>query len=322
MPPSTEPLARCPALRTTDPDEAQRVVSTVYVPHRLHASSALDARLNLVASPRLTFGYLGYGAEIELSVPPMLDCYHLNLTLRGRTRVQHGSATTTTEAGLSGVLLSPFDSSTLQWSPEAAQFAVKIPVTTMRAQLSVLIQDEAEAPRFGLGVELGTDAGRGLLGAATFLADQLAGGNPADLVREQLESYLLTQLLLGTDHAYSRRLHQGDAPDLLALGEAVDYIEAYPERPLGIAELAAITGTTASALEAAFASELGMRSDAYVRDVRLARAHTQLAQACPGDSVAAVARRWGFTSTRRFCAEYRVRYGRSPERLARMTPGG
>jgi AraC-like DNA-binding protein len=317
-----EPLARCPALRTADPDEAQKVVSGVYVPHRLRTSGLLDARLNLAESARLTFGYLSYGNEIELSVPPMVDCYHLNLTVRGHTSVRHGVATTITNAGLSGVLLSPFEESRLGWSADAAQFAVKIPVRSMRAQLSSLLQEPVEAPRFDLCVDLSSDTGQGLLGAARFLAEQLDSGGTADLVREQLESYLLTQLLLGVEHSYSRGLHRGYATDHLAVGEAVDYIEAYPERPLGIAELAAVTGISAAALQAAFTAELGVRAETYVRDVRLARAHAQLCEPGPGDSLAAIARRWGFTSTRRFCAEYRARYGCSPQATASACPGG
>jgi AraC-like DNA-binding protein len=325
-----EPLARCPALRTADPEEAQQVVSRVYVPHRLRASGTLDARLNLAGSARLTFGYLSYGNEIELSVPPMVDCYHLNLTVRGHTSVRQGLATTITNPGRSGVMLSPFEETLLGWSADAAQFAVKIPVRSMRAQLSTLLQEPVEAPRFGLRVDLSSDAGQGLLGAATFLADQLDGGGTADLVREQLESYLLTQLLLAVEHSHSRGLHRDDAPDRLAVSEAVDYIEAYPERPLGIAELAAVTGISAAALEAAFTAELGVRAEAYVRDVRLTRAHAQLREPGPEDSVAAIARRWGFTSTRRFCAEYRARYGYSSQATAgaclgapvRMARGG
>lgn len=314
-----EPLGRRPALRTVDPDEAQQVMSRVYVPHRLRAPGPVDARLNLADSPRLTFGYLAYGAEIEVAVPAMVSCYHLNLTLRGHTTVRHGASVTTTKAGTAGALLSPFEDSLSGWSSDAAQFAIKIPVGSMQAQLSSLLQEQVEAPRFGLAVDLSSAVGQGLLGAAMFLAGQLDDGNPADLVREQLESYLLTQLLLAAEHSYSRRLHRGDAPDRLALGEAVDYIETYPDRRLGIAELAAVTGVSAESLEAAFVGELGVDAETYVRGVRLSRAHAQLREGV-GESVAAVARRWGFSSTRRFCTEYRARYGYPPRSAAAAGP--
>ncbi|MDT7703664.1 MAG: hypothetical protein QOJ30_5989 [Pseudonocardiales bacterium] len=318
-----EPLARFPAMRTRDAGEAEHVVSHAYVPHRLRASGSLDARLNLAGSTRLTFGFLAYGTAIELVVPPMVDCYHLNLTLGGRTSVRHGHMRTTTAAGISGVLLSPREESTLAWSADAAQFAVKIPVLSMQAQLSSLLHEPVDAPHFGLHIDLTSDTGMGLVGAALFLADQFGTGNTGELIREQLESYLLTQLLLGAEHTYSAQLHGSPcSPDRFALEEAVDYIEAYPERPLGIADLAAAAGTSAAALEAAFEQELGLRADEYVRGVRLSRAHAQLCQLRPGDSVESVARRWGFVNVRRFRAEYRARYGRSPGPVRRAVPPG
>jgi AraC-like DNA-binding protein len=309
---TAEPLARFPALRTCDAGEAEQVVSRAYVPHRLRAPGAVDARLNLSDSNRLTFGYLTYGSDIELLVPPMLDCYHLNLTVCGHTAVRHGKARTVTAAGAGGVVLSPREDSTLEWSADATQFAVKIPLLTMQAHLSSLLHEPVEAPLFDLHVDLTSDSGKGLLGAASFLADQLGNGDPGELVREQLESYLLTQLLLGAEHSYSRRLRGGGASGRFVLGEAVDYIEAYPERALGIAELAAVAGTTAAALQAAFEQELGQRAEDYVRGVRLARAHSQLRDRRPGDSVESIARRWGFRSVHRFRAEYQARYGGSP----------
>lgn len=307
-----EPLARFPAMRTADADEAQHVVSRAYVPHRLKAPGTLDARLNLVASPRLTFGYLGYGGEAELVVPPATGCYHLNLPVRGRTAVRQGRADTATAAGVSGSLVSPQDRAVLEWTADAAQFVVKIPVQTMHAQLAALLHEPVEAPRFRLRVELGSHTGQALLGAVSFLAGQLNAGAVPQLVREQLDSYLLTQLLLGAEHNYSARLRSDDAPNRFALGEAVDYIEAYPERALGIAELAAVAGTSAAALRAAFLADLGVEVETYVCDVRLTRAHARLGEGRPEDTIESVARRWGFTSAGHFRNSYRARYGHAP----------
>ena len=52
---------------------------------------------------------------------------------------------------------------------------------------------------------------------------------------------------------------------------------------------------------------------AYLRRVRLDRAHCQLMDADPGrESVTAVAYRWGFASPGRFAAYYREAYGVPP----------
>ena len=309
----SEPLARFPVLRTGDRDEAQHVVSRIYVAHELTASAPVQARLNLAHTSLMTFGYLTYGAHTMLQVPPMSDCYHLNLTLHGHTMVRHGPAETTTRAGADGVLLSPQQDSTLTWSPDAAQFAVKIPAPVLRAHLSSLLHEPVDEPSFALHVDLTTDAGHGLLGAASFLATQLAHGDLGPLIREQLESYLMTQLLLGAEHRYSARLRDpGRSAERQAVDEAVEYIETFPDRALGIAEIAAATSTDAPRLAAAFEQELGTAPEEYVRQVRLERAHAQLAAHQPGDSLADVARQWGFADLHRFRAAYRTRYGCEP----------
>uniref|UniRef100_UPI00160494BC helix-turn-helix domain-containing protein n=1 Tax=Kutzneria viridogrisea TaxID=47990 RepID=UPI00160494BC len=54
----------------------------------------------------------------------------------------------------------------------------------------------------------------------------------------------------------------------------------------------------------------------YLCQVRLHHAHQDLLTADPtrGDSVAAIARRWGFTTPARFTARYRDTYGHPPHR--------
>jgi transcriptional regulator GlxA family with amidase domain len=52
---------------------------------------------------------------------------------------------------------------------------------------------------------------------------------------------------------------------------------------------------------------------AYLRQIRLTRAHEELRQARPGrTTVALVAHRWGFSHLGRFAAAYRERYGVAP----------
>lgn len=305
-----EPLAGQPALRTHDVDEAQQVVSSVYVPHQLRASAGLEARLNLLQSPRLTFGYLTYGTEAQLDVPPMLSCYHVNLTLRGHTSVRHGNVHVETSAGSSGAALSPQADSVVRWSADAAQFAVKIPVPTLVDQLSALLHEHVcELPRLEPEIDLSVAASTGILPAARFFAAQSGiGPQLGELVQRQTESYFLTQLLLGIRHTYSDRLTRGcGATGRRAFEEVLDYVEAYPDRVLGLAELAAVAGTTGTALQAAFENELGLTVETFVRGVRLTRVHAEV-RASGGVDLAALARRWGFTGVSHLRAAYRAQY--------------
>jgi AraC-like DNA-binding protein len=59
---------------------------------------------------------------------------------------------------------------------------------------------------------------------------------------------------------------------------------------------------------------------AYVRRVRLARAHDELAEADPESTTAMiVAQRWGFVHYGRFAAQYRQAFGCSPAEMLRCT---
>jgi AraC-like DNA-binding protein len=317
----TEPLNRFRRMRTHDVAEAEHIVSDTYVPHSLSADAELDARLNVADGRRITFGYLAYGAETELAVPPMVDFIHLNLTLRGRTAVCQGRASAETVALHEGVVLSPVEHSTLRWSADAAQFAIKIPVRTLEDHLSALLHEAVlELPRFALSVDLSAPAGMGLLLAANFLAEQANSlYPPSNLVCEQLESYLLTQVLLSVENTYSPQLAAPAGPiGRFQLEEAVEYIEAHPERPLDVAELAAVTATPASALRTAFEEELGVTPERFVSGVRLRRAHAELRSGDPSHgSLTAIARRWGFAHLDRFVSDYSAQYGEHPSRVLR-----
>jgi AraC-like DNA-binding protein len=310
-----EQLATFPALRTRDVAEAEAVVSQVYAPHRLTSGIGLDVRLNVSRGRRVTLGWLRYGAEAWLAVPPMHNAYHLNLTLTGTTVVRQGHAETRTVAGRGGALLSPVELSTVTWSPDAEQFALKLDRCALETQLSALLHDAVTRPlAFSLGVDLRSSAGAALLSAAHFVAGQRQlGGHVDDLATRELESFLLTAVLLAVPHAYSGRLvAPGGSLRRYALDEAIEYIEAHPDRPLDAAKLAAVAGTTAAELGAAFRSELGTTLTEYVRSVRLTHARQELRDADVGVSVAVVARRWGFRDIGRFAAAYEARYGEPP----------
>lgn len=311
---ATEPLRRFAALRTRDLAEAEEFIAGVYVPHRMTADGALDTRLNVVRSGDITLGWLRYGAETRLVAPPMTESFHLNLALAGTTLVHQGGVAASTAAYRSGVMISPDQTSRLRWSADAAQFAMKIHRHTLETQLSALLHDAVSGPlHFALAVDLQTPEGAALLAGTQFIAAQLELQSELDdLIRQQVESFLLTQVLLGVPNNYRHRLTANAGPiPRVALDEAVDYIEAHPERRLGIAELATVAGVPAAELRGAFRAQLDSTPEEYVRGVRLARAHAELADGWTG-TPEALARRWGFSDAERFAAAYAARYGRPP----------
>jgi len=92
------------------------------------------------------------------------------------------------------------------------------------------------------------------------------------------------------------------------------FIDEHAARDITVPEIAAAACVTVRALQMAFRRELDSTPTAYLRTVRLARAHRELVDAdLSQETVTAVAYRWGFSSASRFSAYYRETYGVSPK---------
>ena len=95
---------------------------------------------------------------------------------------------------------------------------------------------------------------------------------------------------------------------------AVGFLDDNAHRPVELGEIAAAAGTSARALQYGFRRHLDTTPMDYLRRVRLDRAHRDLCDADPtrGDTVSAIAARWGFANPGRFATAYRDVYRRSP----------
>jgi len=100
---------------------------------------------------------------------------------------------------------------------------------------------------------------------------------------------------------------------------AVAFIDAHADRPITLTDIATAAGVVPRTLQYAFRRHRDTTPTAYLRRVRLARAHEDLVAAQPGDgtTIAAVAARWGYTRPHRFAAVYRQAYDQPPSRTLR-----
>jgi AraC-like DNA-binding protein len=103
------------------------------------------------------------------------------------------------------------------------------------------------------------------------------------------------------------------------LRRAIAFIEANPDLDIGTVDIARAAHVTTRAIQLAFRRHLDTTPLAYLRRVRLERAHDELKRATPDDgvTVTAVASRWGFASPSRFSAYYHQAYGVLPSRTLR-----
>ena len=317
-------LARFPVVTTSSLDEAREAVAGVYLPHSLHSDDpALAMRLNAARQRRFTLGFLAYGARAELHMPATETSYHVNLTTRGGTFAERGDGRrAVTAADASGVVLLPDQFNVVRWTEDAEQLILKIPRNRLESHLAELTGRPVSGPvDFDFGIDLTTPRGRGLLASVRFLARELdRPGGIADvpLAREQLEEFVMTQLLLAA---------RSSVTDLLAgpldlvrasrLRPVLEHMQAHADEALTPGELARVGCMSVRALHATFRNELGVSPMAHLRRIRLDRVRVELLRGVgPDTRIGDVATRWGFFHPSRFAQQYHERFGELPSETA------
>ena len=282
-------LRHFPVVRTTSVDEARDAVTDVYLPHALRADGGrLRMRLNAARQRRFTLGFLAYGAHAELGMPATETTYHVNLTTRGTTYAERGDGTrAVTAARTSGVVLLPDQFNTVRWTDDAEQLILKIPRTRLESHLADLVGRPVDKPvDFRFGFSTATGRGRSLLATVEFLARELdrpGGIAETPLAREQLEAFVMTQVLLAAPNSYSDVLEGYVAHSCPSRLQAVlTHMETHADQPLTPGELARIGCMSVRSLHATFQRELGLSPMAHLRRVRLDHVHAELLRA--GDS--------------------------------------
>ncbi|MEV4826586.1 AraC family transcriptional regulator [Micromonospora sp. NPDC049274] len=97
------------------------------------------------------------------------------------------------------------------------------------------------------------------------------------------------------------------------LRRAVAFMEENADRDISATDVASAAAVSLRAVQLAFRRHLGTTPMAYLRRIRLDRAHHDLVRADPRqETVSAIASRWGFASHSRFTARYHASYGVPP----------
>ncbi len=111
--------------------------------------------------------------------------------------------------------------------------------------------------------------------------------------------------------------YPGDTPQ--PLRRALLFIDEHAGEPITLNEIAAAARLSPRGVQAAFRRHLDTTPLAYLRGVRMERAHRDLegAQPANSESVATIAARWGFTHLGRFAIDYRRRFGSYPSQTLR-----
>ena len=93
---------------------------------------------------------------------------------------------------------------------------------------------------------------------------------------------------------------------------AVDHMHAHASKPITVQHIADAVHISTRGLHAAFVSETGRSPSEHLRAIRLEGVRAELRFAEPTESIAAIARRWGFVHLSRFAEAYERAFGELP----------
>ena len=321
-------------LHVTEPDQAREICGRVYYPHRLtvlHDPARFAMSLSALNLGPVAVGLLRYAGEVCLETAELETGYEVNVPLSGRLLTSSGPAEVYATPH-TAALYRPDARTRLQgWADGGELFGLKIARPALEARLADLAGTPVRGVvRLGPSLDLRAGASRRWWVLARALAALTAdpdGPLAQPMVVRPLVDSVLAALLYAADHPYRAALaapcpRAGTA----AVNRAVDLLEAEPDKPWTVVDLARRVGLSTRALQYGFAAQVGQSPMAYLRQVRLRRADADLRAAADtaagaavgtGRGVAAIASRWGFTNFGRFAAAYRARYGRTPSETLR-----
>lgn len=259
--------------------------------------------------------------------------YQVNVLAAGQMDLLHRGSLIASTPGLANICLPEGELAVPRWSAGSRMIALRVDRNVLEDALSEALGRELTT-QIDFNPSIATTKGpaRTWMHMFSVLTREIFQPDNAliqPLVASPFVQSLVHALLLISDHRY-REMLDPDAKFVVpqAIRPAVDLIEAEPHLPLTVTELAHRCHISSRALHQGFVRHLGVPPMAYLRQVRLRRAHRDLLASDPSvETVFSIAKRWGYTNPGRFAAAHAARYGETPaatlhrsERAIRVQP--
>jgi AraC-like DNA-binding protein len=279
-------------------------------------SISMRCRLGHSIGP-LSISQLIVGSDVSLYCGELCNAYRLTVLSSGRLEPVNRDSPIIADAG-SATVYQPRGDTTSRWVAGTRMMAIKIDHGVVDDALSDMLGRQVTANvDFHATTRNTTGAVRSWLDMLLMLAEESFRPGSAlthPLVGLPYVDSLVRGLLLVGDHPHRDAV--AAEPKSVAprtIRAAIDVIESESHLPLTVSTLAVRSHASVRSLQEGFRRHLGTTPMAYVRGVRLKRAHEALLRADPSSTtVASIAAQWGFTNLGRFAALHAKRYGEQP----------
>ncbi|WP_139813549.1 AraC family transcriptional regulator [Mycobacterium simiae] len=284
---------------------------------------AMTRRLARVGAVTVTD--VAAGSEFAVDANDVCGSYRIVMARAGRIEGSYRGLSFAVLPGMTAVF-PPEGQCAARWSADSRFISFKIARSAVDDALSdALGWQVMSAPDFVPVLPSNTAMTRTWINMMALFKDQVF--RPDSLLNQPLVGLpfvdsLVRGFLLAAEHRHRDALAQ-DARMIAprAIRAAIEIIEEEAHLPLTLSSIAARSHISVRTLQQGFQRHLKTSPMAYLREVRLRRAHQALLSADPSTvTVASIAYRWGFTNLGRFAAAHSARYRETPtETLRRRT---
>jgi AraC-like DNA-binding protein len=310
-------------------DDAETLCGMTFYPEQkmtiLGNPDAFSLKQRVGALGPLTVGEIAFGTDVRLDCGELHDSYHVNIPMSGHIESENRGVRAIADPEYAAVYQPDVPTVLPHWPEQTRVLYVKFDRFVVDDALRDAVGDTTTKQiDFGHTMQIHSGGGRAWVQMVMMLNDQIS--RPDSILREPIVGLpfidsLVRGLLVVADHPYHSAVVRPVGPARSRLVDtAVEIIEADADLPLTVSSIAARSHGSVRSLQQGFRRELEMAPMAYVREVRLRRAHRALVESDPSvTTVASIAHRWGFTNLGRFAETHAARYGEPPGVTLRRT---
>jgi len=315
-------LERFPAIRSRSPEAtAHKLFELHGARHFRLKGSASDffAHINHKQFNDIALCYCAFGSAIEVDFPGT-ECARQKFCISGHASLRSGG-TEVAFAVNESVSIPPHHPLRLRLSDGFQQIVLRIDEAPLARRLAALLGDEPAKP---LQIVAKNDANQGheLLRRLVFLAarESDAFGEAPEFSPSfrELEQAIVIAFLFANYSDPAGDLAtppKESAPWQVRLVE--DYIAANWDKPIDIATLVGITGTSARSIFQSFSRARNYSPMLFLKRTRLEQAKSRLQSGDAQTSVTGIAYACGFHNLGHFARDYRAAFGELPSETLR-----
>ena len=315
------PLERQRVLATHDPEAALASAIGLLGPHRMRlpdGAEGFSARVNAWRRRDVMLSYFAYGAATQINGTSLHGYYAVNLPVAGHADVWHRGAMVQASPEVAAVF-SVVGPVTMRWSADHEVLCLTVRRGALERHLSRMTGREISDPIMftpAMTLQGGGASWRGVLQTLLDLAERAS--SPSPLVAAEVETAVMTTLLVTQPHSYSSILLDEPPAAGRVVAAATEIMRERAGASLSIAEIARQVGVSERSLQLSFRRELGVSPRERLRELRLDQVRRELLLTrAEQKSVSQIAMDWGFVHLGRFAASYRRKFGENPSQTVR-----